>query len=200
MSYTAKHCGAEFAITQPNLDVVVSAALPAARQIWIVAEDGSSPQPEKSRRFETLLRGTSSVSPTCSALSAAFVQYTSGTTGRPKGVIFTHSNALWAGKVSATHEGLTACDVHLVYLPLFHINALGYSVLASLWAGASFVLQPRFSASRFWEVSVRTSARGHRRSASRSMFSPLARYRRIIFACGELESAVTRSRRTSACR
>jgi crotonobetaine/carnitine-CoA ligase len=155
LSYTALHSGAEFAITQSNLDVLVSAALPAARQIWIVAEDESSPQVEKSRRFETLLQGIPSASPTCSALSAAFVQYTSGTSGRPKGVIFTHSNALWAGKVSATHEGLTPSDVHLVYLPLFHINALGYSVLASLWAGASFVLQPRFSASRFWEVSVR---------------------------------------------
>jgi crotonobetaine/carnitine-CoA ligase len=152
LSYTANHSGAEFAITQPNLEALVSAALPAAKEIWVISDN--SPQPEKSRRFDILLQGPASASPTCSALSAAFVQYTSGTTGRPKGVIFTHSNALWAAKVSATHEGLTAADVHLVYLPLFHINAMGYSVLASLWAGASFVLQPRFSASRFWEVSV----------------------------------------------
>jgi crotonobetaine/carnitine-CoA ligase len=37
-------------------------------------------------------------------------------------------------------------------LPLFHTNALAYSMLASLWVGASCVIQPRFSASRFWSV------------------------------------------------
>jgi crotonobetaine/carnitine-CoA ligase len=62
---------------------------------------------------------------------------------------------LWAAKVNSAHEGLTAADIQLVYLPLFHINAQAYSVLASLWVGSTFVLQPRFSASRFWDVSVR---------------------------------------------
>ena len=132
--------------------------------------------------------------------SAAFVQYTSGTTGRPKGVIFTHSNALWAAKVSATHEGLTASDVHLVYLPLFHINALGYSVLASLWAGASFVLQPRFSASRFWEVSVRHKCTWASQITFALNVLAAAEVPRIIFGCGVLESAVTRLRPTLACR
>ncbi|ARU06790.1 hypothetical protein CCO03_11075 [Comamonas serinivorans] len=83
------------------------------------------------------------------------VQYTSGTTSRPKGVLFTHANALFSGRQNALHEGLQADDVHMIQMPLFHLNALGYSFLASLWAGASIVLQPRFSASRFWPVAVR---------------------------------------------
>jgi crotonobetaine/carnitine-CoA ligase len=155
LSYTANHSGAQFAITQPNLEGLVSAALPTAKEIWVVSDDHFSPQSEKNRRFDTLLQASSSASPTCSARSVAFVQYTSGATGRPKGVVFNHSNALWAAKVNATHEGLRESDVHLVYLPLFHINAMGYSVLASLWVGASLVLLPRFTASRFWEVAVR---------------------------------------------
>jgi len=53
------------------------------------------------------------------------------------------------------HEDLRPEDVHLVHLPLFHANAQIYSVAASLWAGATVVLQPRFSASRFWPVSLR---------------------------------------------
>jgi crotonobetaine/carnitine-CoA ligase len=46
-------------------------------------------------------------------------------------------------------------DVNLIHLPLFHTNALSYSLLSTWHAGATVVLQPRFSASRFWDVSVR---------------------------------------------
>lgn len=88
------------------------------------------------------------------AMAPFGIQYTSGTTARPKAVLWTHANALWGARVSAAHEGLVPTDVHLVHMPLFHTNAQAYSVLATLWAGASFVLQPRFSASRFWPVSL----------------------------------------------
>ena len=83
------------------------------------------------------------------------VQYTSGTTSRPKGVLFTHANAMFSGRQNALHEGLQPDDVHMIQMPLFHLNALGYSYLAALWVGASIVLQPRFSASRFWPVALR---------------------------------------------
>ncbi|MDU1666960.1 MAG: AMP-binding protein, partial [Bradyrhizobium sp.] len=82
------------------------------------------------------------------------VQYTSGTTSRPKAVLWTHANALWGAKVNAVHQDLHQHDVHQTYLPLFHTNALAYSMLASLWVGASCVIQPRFSASRFWPVAL----------------------------------------------
>jgi crotonobetaine/carnitine-CoA ligase len=83
------------------------------------------------------------------------IQYTSGTTARPKAVLWTHANALWGAEMSAVHEDLGPKDVHLVHLPLFHTNAQIYSVLASLWAGGTVVLQPKFSASRFWPTSVK---------------------------------------------
>src|ERR1700736_1591461 len=82
------------------------------------------------------------------------VQYTSGTTSRPKGVLWTHANALWAARVNAVHEDLHPSDCHLIYLPLFHVNALGYQMLASMWAGCRFVRVPKWSTSRFWDVSV----------------------------------------------
>ncbi|MEC8428376.1 MAG: AMP-binding protein, partial [Pseudomonadota bacterium] len=43
----------------------------------------------------------------------------------------------------------------LAFLPLFHTNAQSYSMLSTLWVGGTLVLQPKFSASRFWEVSLR---------------------------------------------
>jgi carnitine-CoA ligase len=85
----------------------------------------------------------------------ASVQYTSGTTARPKGVVWTQANCLWGGAVGAAHQELTPDDVYLVHLPLFHTNALSYSFLSVLWSGAHVVLMPKFSASRFWGVSVR---------------------------------------------
>ena len=80
------------------------------------------------------------------------MQYTSGTTSRPKAVLWTHANALWGAKVNAAHQDLHHGDVHQTYLPLFHTNALAYSMLACLWVGAACVDPAAVSASRFWNV------------------------------------------------
>ena len=48
-------------------------------------------------------------------------------------------------------------DVSLISLPLFHVVGLCWSFLPVLWAGGTAVLQPRFSASRFWPASSRAS-------------------------------------------
>lgn len=92
--------------------------------------------------------------PQVDPMDPAGVQFTSGTTSRPKGVVWTQANYLWGAKISAAHEGLTAADRHLTYLPLFHTNAQIYSVMATLWAGGSVILMPKFSASRFWPAAV----------------------------------------------
>ncbi len=70
-------------------------------------------------------------------------------------MLWSHANALWGAQLCARHEDLRAEDVHLVHLPLFHTNAQVYSVAASLWVGATVVLLPKFSVSRFWPVSLR---------------------------------------------
>jgi crotonobetaine/carnitine-CoA ligase len=57
--------------------------------------------------------------------------------------------------MNALHMRLSEDDITLAFLPLFHTNAQSYSMLGSMWVGATMVLQPRFSASRFWEVSLR---------------------------------------------
>ena len=80
------------------------------------------------------------------------VQYTSGTTSRPKGVLWTHGNALWGAQSTAFHERLTSDSVHLVTMPQFHTNARNYSILPTLWVGGTVVLTPKFSASRFWKI------------------------------------------------
>ncbi|MGJ3626031.1 AMP-binding protein [Sphingomonas sp. MMS24-JH45] len=82
------------------------------------------------------------------------IQYTSGTTSRPKAVLWTHANALWGAEIGARNQDLRGDDVYLVHLPLFHTNAQSYSVLSTFWAGGSVVVMPRFSTSRFWPTSL----------------------------------------------
>jgi crotonobetaine/carnitine-CoA ligase len=83
------------------------------------------------------------------------VQFTSGTTSRPKAVLFTHANALWGGRVGAAHARFGADDTVLVYAPLFHTAALSWQTLSAFWAGAAVVLLPKYTASRFWDISLR---------------------------------------------
>ncbi len=79
------------------------------------------------------------------------VQFTSGTTSRPKPTVWTNANAIWGGMMMSMHMRLRRDDVTLIYMPLFHANAQ-VTLLTSLWSGGTAVVHPRFSASRFWDA------------------------------------------------
>ncbi|MGA8261983.1 MAG: AMP-binding protein [Arenicellales bacterium] len=85
----------------------------------------------------------------------AAILYTSGTTARPKGVEVTHANYIYAGETVAKAIRLAPEDRHLTVLPLFHGNAQYYSTMSTLVVGASMVLCPRFSASRYFDTAIR---------------------------------------------
>ena len=161
LTYFAGHSGAVAAITQPRFAELVSRATPDFRFVAVTSHDNGAPpapgqMPGKADAFEALY-GDAADAPRRAPDPAhpLGVQYTSGTTSRPKGVLWTHANGLWGARINALHEDLRADDVHLVHLPLYHTNAQAYSVLATLWAGGTAVIQPRFSASRFWDVSLK---------------------------------------------
>jgi crotonobetaine/carnitine-CoA ligase len=144
LAYFAQKSGAVGIVTQPAFADLAREHLPDIG--WIaVAEAGD----------ERLL-GDEEIAPRPADPAHPFsVQFTSGTTARPKGVLWTHANGLWGAMVNARHFGLRRDDVTLIHGPLFHTVAQAWQALGSLWVGAAVVVQPKFSASRFWDVAVR---------------------------------------------
>nr|XP_003467240.1 bile acyl-CoA synthetase isoform X1 [Cavia porcellus] len=82
--------------------------------------------------------------------SPALFIYTSGTTGLPKPAILTQERVLQVSKMLFMC-GVTADDVVYNVLPLYHTMGLVLGVIGCLELGATCVLTPKFSASRFWD-------------------------------------------------
>ncbi len=81
----------------------------------------------------------------------ACIMYTSGTTAKPKGVLITHENYLFAGHSAVLYQQLTPEDRYLVFLPLFHVNSQYYTSMAMLAVGGTIILLERFKSSTFWD-------------------------------------------------
>jgi crotonobetaine/carnitine-CoA ligase len=81
--------------------------------------------------------------------------FTSGTTSKPKAVVHTHANAVWASRLGPRNIDLGPADRYLIYLPFFHVNAQCWSFFSVLGVGATAVLMPKWSTSRFWDVVAR---------------------------------------------
>ncbi len=76
-------------------------------------------------------------------LSASSMCYTSGTTGNPKGVVYSHRSNYTHATACAQALELTATDRTLVVVPLFHANAWGFPYSAMV-AGNTLVMPDRF--------------------------------------------------------
>ena len=65
----------------------------------------------------------------------AFVCYTSGTTGNPKGAMITHANAVETAQIAANVESYRLDDEYLAYLPMAWVGDAFYTLILSLYAG-----------------------------------------------------------------
>ncbi len=125
---------------------------PNCPHLETVIEVGASPR-EGHIAFDDLLQGGNDQPVVCesSEEDTAYIFYTSGTTGNPKGVLLSHRNVL-ADVAGVTESlGLEEKMTALIFLPLFHVNAM-LSCTFALGIGLQIVLRRQFSASEFWEV------------------------------------------------
>ncbi len=82
----------------------------------------------------------------------AIIIYTSGTTGKPKGCLLTHGNLIANARQITEWLAFDENDRLLTIMPLFHMNAVSVTTMTALYASASTVVSPKFSASRFWQI------------------------------------------------
>src|SRR5207248_1057631 len=80
------------------------------------------------------------------------VIFTSGTTGRPKGVLLTRANLIAVAEAVVEAQRLTADDRVLNALSLAHVNAPVVALLATARAGGDVILLRRFDPSDFWRL------------------------------------------------
>jgi acyl-CoA synthetase (AMP-forming)/AMP-acid ligase II len=88
----------------------------------------------------------------------ALILHTSGSTGRPKRVPLSHANLTISAQNVARGYALTADDVSLCVMPLFHVHGLVASTLATLTTGGTVVVPAKFSPLSFWRVAQETGA------------------------------------------
>ena len=70
----------------------------------------------------------------------AVILFTSGTTGRSKGVVHSHASAMAAGRGWAAAFGLTSADTYQAMYPIYAGSGLHFSALACLHTGSTFVI------------------------------------------------------------
>lgn len=89
--------------------------------------------------------------PSVEAQRGAMLLYTSGTTGKPKGVLSTHAT-LAAQIQSVVQAWEWSAEDHVLHtLPLHHLHGVLNVLCSALWAGAACEFLPRFDSARVWE-------------------------------------------------
>ena len=134
IAYALDHCGARVALVHEEVNILFEQTRPRGLQRL-------TPEPAES---------TVSLHPV-TAGDDALLMYTSGTPGRPKGVVHSHASLLAGGWTTAMAHGLSATDRGFCVLPVCHINGLCVSMMGALISGGSIAMSAKFSATRFWE-------------------------------------------------
>jgi len=137
IGYALEHCDARFAIVGANQLEQFEKVKPAH-----ISEitPGDIPSQHPDVQFFDLQED-----------NQALLMYTSGTTGRPKGVVHTHASLLAGGWTTAVAHALEPHDRGLCVLPLYHINGLCVTIMGTLVSGGSLAIAPKFSVGQFWK-------------------------------------------------
>ncbi|MDL2080564.1 FadD3 family acyl-CoA ligase [Streptomyces sp. GXMU-J15] len=118
--------------------------LPALRDVVVLADDA----PEDFRTWKDFLAAGEGLTVEPLDLpphSPSDIVYTSGTTGRPKGVLITHAQTLRAYEIWSDLAGLRRGDRYLIVNPFFHTFGYKAGVIACLMRGATMIPQPVFN-------------------------------------------------------
>ena len=148
LRFVIEDCGASTVISTAEFTSRLPAAIEVSGPRVLFVSAGCLHDPDGSRR--DLLRPSAVGLRPQQSGRPAMILYTSGTTGRPKGVVTTHA------KIAAQIESLIAAwewrqdDRTLLVLPLHHVHGIINVLGCALWSGAVCEIHPRFDPEAVW--------------------------------------------------
>ena len=133
LAYIVNDAGARMIFFDTALNKTVEGLKPLVPVSRYVALDGLGGDTE----FEKIIRTTVPLYERVPQVLSdqCMLMYSSGTTGNPKGVIFTHGMVLYALLNGLPASQMTAGSVSLAMMPLFHVGGLNVTCLPFLWLG-----------------------------------------------------------------
>jgi carnitine-CoA ligase len=141
LAYVLAHAGPRVVLADPDLVPAISACGADLRSAAVVAVSSLADEAGQVTSERS--------APTLPSADAPFaIMYTSGTTGRPKGVIVSHRMLRLSGEAAALVSAARDADVLYLWEPLFHIGGAQMIVLP-LIRNVTLVVAERFSASGF---------------------------------------------------
>ncbi|MGW4081298.1 acyl--CoA ligase family protein [Streptomyces asiaticus] len=144
VAYILEHSKVSVLIHDPSFDALVDEAL--ARL------DAPPHRIRAGREYEDLLAAAEPLHLTPTDERALLsINYTSGTTGRPKGVMYHHRGAFLQAVAMVGHTGLTPSSVYLWTLPMFHCNGWTFPWAVTAAAGTHVCL-PKVNPAEIWRL------------------------------------------------
>jgi acyl-CoA synthetase (AMP-forming)/AMP-acid ligase II len=160
--YYLEDIGAKFLLVPPDDGAAARKGLPSSARLLNarISDDArvhmSTDTKESLRTESSLPRSRGRVGEGASNSvrddEVALVLHTSGTTSRPKRVPLRHRNLAASVKNIVASYELTAADVSLCIMPLFHVHGLVASALATFASGGTVVVPKQFAPLGFWPI------------------------------------------------
>jgi fatty-acyl-CoA synthase len=153
LEYIVRHCGARLLVADGQLEAAAE-KVSSAVGIPLVVAGGEADE------YEQLLADAEPLARPCEdERSLLALNYTSGTTGRPKGVMYHHRGAYLQSLAMAMHSGFGPSSRYLWTLPMFHCDGWCFPWAVSA-AGAAHVCLPKVDPDEIWRL-LRTEGITH---------------------------------------
>ncbi|MEN9793104.1 MAG: hypothetical protein RL330_1182 [Actinomycetota bacterium] len=130
VAYIVEHCGADVLLVDPELDEALAGV--TARHRFVIGAESDA---------VLFRRGVDPAPWVADEDATATINYTSGTTARPKGVQLTHRNMWLNAAVFGWQAGVNDRDVYLHTLPQFHVNGWGMVYAVTAMGGTHVILR-----------------------------------------------------------